>query len=208
MDMSASQLVIHPLIVRITHWINAFAMGCMIMSGWQIYNADPLFGFTFPPWATLGGWLGGAIAWHLAAMWLLVCNGLIYMIWGLVRRHFARNFLPITVSGLWRDMRDALTFRLKHTLGVYNSVQRLLYLFTLLVAMLAVLSGLALWKPVQLQILSFMFGGYEVTRRVHFLAMFCIVGFVVIHVVLVAIVPSTLWTMITGRARTHAEVKP
>ena len=92
MDMSASQLVIHPLIVRITHWINAFAMGCMIMSGWQIYNANPLFGFTFPTWATLGGWLGGAIAWHLAAMWLLVCNGLIYMIWGLVRRHFARNF--------------------------------------------------------------------------------------------------------------------
>jgi thiosulfate reductase cytochrome b subunit len=206
--MSASVLVIHPLVVRITHWINAFAMGCMIMSGWQIYNANPLFGFTFPPWATLGGWLGGAIAWHLAAMWLLVCNGLIYIVWGLIRRHFTRNFLPITAAGLWRDTRDALTFRLKHTLGIYNTVQRLLYLVTLLVAVVAVLSGLALWKPVQLQTLSSLFGGYEVTRRVHFLAMSCIVGFVVIHVVLVAIVPSTLWTMITGRARAHVEAKP
>jgi len=203
-----ASLVIHPLIVRITHWINAFAMGCMIMSGWQIYNASPLFGFTFPPWATLGGWLGGAIAWHLAAMWLLVCNGVIYVVWGLVRHHFARNFLPITAAGLWRDTQDALTFRLKHTLGVYNTVQRLLYLVTLLVVVLAVLSGLALWKPVQLQTLSSLLGGYEVTRRVHFLAMSCIMGFVVIHVVLVAIVPSTLWTMITGRRWARAGAKP
>jgi thiosulfate reductase cytochrome b subunit len=141
-------------------------------------------------------------------MWLLVCNGLIYIVWGLIRRHFTRNFLPITAAGLWRDTRDALTVRLKHTLGIYNTVQRLLYLVTLLVAVVAVLSGLALWKPVQLQTLSSLFGGYEVTRRVHFLAMSCIVGFVVIHVVLVAIVPSTLWTMITGRARAHVEAKP
>jgi thiosulfate reductase cytochrome b subunit len=200
--------VIHPLLLRVTHWVNAFAMGCMIMSGWQIYNASPLFGFTFPSWTTLGGWLGGGIAWHFAAMWLLVCNGLIYIVWGLVRRHFARNLLPIRVSGLWRDTRDALTFRLKHRPGVYNNVQRLLYLATLLMATVAVLSGLALWKPVQLQTLSFLFGGYEVTRRVHFLAMSGIVGFVVVHIVLVAIVPSTLWTMITGRARAHAEAKP
>jgi thiosulfate reductase cytochrome b subunit len=206
--MSTNTPVIHPLLLRVTHWINAFAMSCMIMSGWQIYNASPLFGFTFPSWATLGGWLGGGIAWHLAAMWLLVGNGLIYIVWGLVRRHFARNFLPITVSGLWRDTRDALTFRLKHHPGVYNSVQRLFYIATLLMATVAVLSGLALWKPVQLQTLSFLLGGYEVTRRVHFLAMSGIVGFVVVHIVLVAIVPSTLWTMITGRARAHAEAKP
>ncbi len=89
-------VAVHPLIVRMTHWLNVVAMVCMIMSGWQIYNASPLFGFTFPRWMTLGGWLGGAIAWHLAAMWLLVGNGLVYFGYGLVGRHFMRSFLPLT----------------------------------------------------------------------------------------------------------------
>jgi thiosulfate reductase cytochrome b subunit len=97
---------IHPLVVRVTHWLNAFAMVCMIMSGWLIYNANPLFGFSFPRWATLGGWLGGAIAWHLAAMWLLVLNGAVYIIWGLISGHFRRRFLPIRGRALLRDTRD------------------------------------------------------------------------------------------------------
>jgi thiosulfate reductase cytochrome b subunit len=191
--------VIHPLVVRVTHWLNAFAMICMIMSGWLIYNANPLFGFTFPKWATLGGWLGGAIAWHLAAMWLLVLNGAFYIAWGLISGHFARRFLPIRTGAVWRDIGDALRLRLAHSGSAYNSVQRLFYVGVLCLGVLAFASGLSLWKPVQLQVLAALFGGYEVARRVHFLAMSGIVGFLIIHIVLVAIVPRTLLSMVTGR---------
>ena len=68
---------IHPVWVRVTHWLNALAAIVMMLSGWRIYDASPIFhGFTFPPDITLGGWLGGALQWHFAAMWLLVFNGL------------------------------------------------------------------------------------------------------------------------------------
>jgi thiosulfate reductase cytochrome b subunit len=204
-------VVIHPLIVRVTHWLNAVAIVCMVMSGWAIYNASPLFPFTFPRWATLGGWLGGAIAWHLAAMWLLVGNGLVYFAYGLVGRHFMRSFLPLTPGLVWRDLREALTFRLKHSLGAYNAVQRLAYVVVLLLGILAVASGLVLWKPVQLQTLAALLGGYEVARRLHFIAMAGIVGFIVLHLALVILVPQTLIAMITGRARVPAapmEVEP
>lgn len=202
---------VHPLVVRVTHWLNVVAMVVMIGSGWQIYNASPLFPFTFPRWATLGGWLGGAIAWHLAGMWLLVGNGLVYVIYGVVGRHFMRSFLPLTPGIVWRDLREALTFRLRHKLGAYNAVQRLAYVVVLALGVLAVLSGLSLWKPVQLHWLASLLGGYEVARRVHFLAMSGIVAFVVLHLALVALVPRTLPSMITGRARIpagHAEVEP
>ena len=204
-------LAVHPLVVRVTHWTGAFAMICMIMSGWQIYDASPLFAFTFPRWATLGGWLGGGIAWHLAAMWLLVGSGLIYVIYGLFGRHFMRSFLPLSPRLVWRDFVEALTLRLKHKLGAYNAVQRLAYVVVLLFGVVAVASGLALWKPVQLHALASLLGGYEVARRVHFLAMSGIVGFLILHLVLVLLVPKTLIAMITGRARipaSHAEVEP
>jgi thiosulfate reductase cytochrome b subunit len=211
--MSAAQpapialTVIHPLVVRVTHWLNAVAIVCMIMSGWQIYNASPLFGFSFPRWATLGGWLGGAIAWHLAAMWLLAVSGLVYLAYGIAGRHFMRSFLPIRPSEVWRDLREALAFRLVHRLGAYNAVQRLFYVAVLLLAVLAVLSGLGLWKPVQFQTMVGLVGGYEVVRRIHFVAMAGIVGFLAVHLALVAVVPSTLWAMITGRARVEASPK-
>lgn len=196
-------LLVHRWPVRLTHWVNAFAMTCMVMSGWGIYNATPLFPFRFPAWATVGGWLGGSIAWHLAAMWLLVGNGLVYLAYGLARGHFRRDFLPLTPRGVWTDLRAALAFHLPHDVGRYNAVQRLLYVVVLLLGALAVASGLSLWKPVQLQELAALLGGYEVARRIHFLAMSGIVGFVVVHLALVALVPRTLPPMITGRARVH-----
>ena len=88
--------VIQPAWVRILHWVNAFAMILMIMSGWQIYNASPLFGFTFSKSITLGGWLGGALLWHFAAMWLLMVNGLIYLALGFATGRFRKKLLPIT----------------------------------------------------------------------------------------------------------------
>jgi thiosulfate reductase cytochrome b subunit len=198
---TGSLLVVHPLVVRITHWINAVALLVMITSGWQIYDASPLLPFHFPAWAALGGWLGAGIAWHLAGMWLLVGNGIIYVAYGLIGQHFRRSFLPLTPRLVAQDLGQALTLRLKHQLGTYNAVQRLLYIVVLLLGVVAVLSGLALWKPVQLQVLDALVGGYPVVRWIHFCAMAGIVGFLAVHLALVVLVPRTLVSMITGRAR-------
>jgi thiosulfate reductase cytochrome b subunit len=201
----ARWVMVHPLVVRITHWVNAVALVCMVMSGWQIYDASPLLPFVFPPWMTLGGWLAGGIAWHFAAMWLLIVNGSVYVVYGIVGRHFRRSFFPLSARSIWADARSALSFRLHHTPGVYNAVQKLLYLAVLLLGVTAVLSGLAMWKPVQLWWLTAALGSYPSVRWIHFVAMSGIVGFVVIHLLLVAIVPRTLPTMITGRARVEAQ---
>jgi thiosulfate reductase cytochrome b subunit len=190
--------------VRVTHWVNAVAIVCMIMSGWMIYDASPLFGFQFPAWATLGGWLAGAVAWHLAFMWLLVGNGLVYVVYGLLTRHFRRSLLPLWPREILRDAGDAARFRLEHRVGEYNAVQRLAYVGVLTLGVLATASGLAIWKPVQLQALTALFGGYEFARRVHFAVMAGIVGFILLHLTLVLLVPRTLPGMITGRARLPA----
>jgi len=189
---------LHPLLVRVTHWVNAYAIVCMVTSGWAIYNASPLFPFTFPAWATLGGWLGGAIAWHLAVMWLMLGNALVYLAGGLLSGRLRRVMLPVSPARFAQDLKAALTFRLDHRDGVYNAVQRLAYITVLLLGGLAVLSGLALWKPVTLPFAELM-GGYEVARRIHFIAMAGIVGFVVIHLALVALVPRTLLSILFGR---------
>ena len=189
-----------PLPIRLTHWINAAAIAGMMMSGWVIYNASPLFGFNFPRWATLGGWLGGAIAWHLALMWLLVGNGLVYATYLLGSGYF-RRLRPPGAAALLHDMRAAARFRLRHQPGEYNAIQRLTYCVVLLAGVTVLLSGLALWKPVQLQTLAAALGGYEWARRVHFGAMAVIGGFTVLHVGMALLVPSVLWGMIGGRAR-------
>ncbi len=196
----SSRKTIHPAIVRITHWINAIAMVVMIGSGWQIYNASPLFPFTFPRSITLGGWLAGAIQWHFAAMWVLVINGLIYVAYGFLSGRFRRKLLPITPGAVIADATAALRGKLAHDdLSVYNAVQRLLYAGILVVGVVIVASGLAIWKPVQLQWLTAVFGGYEAARFVHFFAMAAIVGFVVIHVIMAVLVPKSLRAMIVGK---------
>lgn len=202
--LSASErasLVIHPAWVRITHWINALAMLVMIGSGWEIYNASPLFGFSFPRSITLGGWLAGALLWHFAAMWVLAVNGLVYIVLGILTGRFRRKLLPIRPGDVVADMRAALTFRLSHDdISVYNAVQRLLYAGVILAGIVIVLSGLSIWKPIQLQELTALFGGYDAARYVHFFAMAAIVGFLVVHVLLALIVPKSLKAMVTGRS--------
>ncbi|KWV59904.1 thioredoxin reductase [Bradyrhizobium macuxiense] len=199
-DTATPAKVIQPGWVRVLHWINAVAMVMMIMSGWQIYNASPLFNFTFSSSITLGGWLAGGLLWHFAAMWLLMVNGLIYLILGFVTGRFRRKLLPITPSGVISDAKAALTFKLSHDdLSIYNSVQRLLYAGIIIVGVVIVLSGLSMWKPVQLYWLSALFGGYDVARYVHFTCMALIVAFLVIHVALAVLVPKSLRAMIIGR---------
>ena len=191
---------VHPPYVRVTHWINAVAMIVMIGSGWEIYNASPLFPFVFPKSITLGGWLAGALLWHFAAMWLFVANGLVYVILGIATGHFRRRLLPIWPADFVRDLRAALAGRLTHAdLSVYNAVQKALYIGVILAGIVIVASGLAIWKPVQLRELTALFGGYDTARFVHFFAMVAIMVFLVIHLTMTIIVPKSLRAMIRGR---------
>jgi thiosulfate reductase cytochrome b subunit len=193
-------LVIHPAWVRVTHWVNAIAMLVMIGSGWEIYNASPLFGFSFPGSITLGGWLAGALLWHFAAMWVLAINGIVYVVLGLMTGRFRSKLLPIRAGEVVTDVKAALAFKLAHDdLSKYNAVQRLLYAGIIVVAIVIVLSGLSIWKPVQLQWLTTLFGGYDAARYVHFFCMAAIVGFLVVHVLLALLVPKSLRAMVTGR---------
>ncbi len=185
--------LIHPLYVRITHWINALAILIMIGSGRQIYNASWLFPFAFPKSITLGGWLAGGLLWHFAGMWLLVVNGLIYVTLGLATGRFRRKLLPIRPGDIARDLAAASRGQLSHDDPTrYNAVQKLLYAGILLTGVVIVLSGLAMWKPVQLWELTLLFGGYEGARLVHFFAMAGIVLFLVLHIVMALLVPKSL----------------
>ncbi|WP_416047723.1 cytochrome b/b6 domain-containing protein [Cupriavidus basilensis] len=191
---------IQPAWVRITHWLNAIAVIIMVMSGWRIYNASPLFGLHFPKGITLGGWLGGALQWHFAAMWLLVANGLFYLLMNVLTGRFRRRFLPLSVPAALRDVAAALRGRLAHPdLAEYNAAQKAMYLGVVVVIVVTVLSGLAIWKSVQFPLLRELMGGYDAARWVHFVCMSAIVLFIVVHVAMVALVPRTLLIMLRGR---------
>ena len=190
---------IHPLWVRLTHWINAAAIIVMVGSGWEIYNASPLFAFVFPRPVTLGRWLAGGLLLHFAAMWVLAVNGLVYLVLGVASGRFRRKLVPIRASQLLADVRAAVTGTLSRAdPSVYNAVQRLFYVGVILASILVVLSGLAIWKPVQLQELTAVFGGYDAARYVHFFAMAIIVAFTVLHVTMALLVARSLRAMITG----------
>jgi thiosulfate reductase cytochrome b subunit len=199
-SLSSAQPVIHPVWVRVCHWINALAILVMIGSGWQIYDASPLFAFTFPHQIALGNWLAGALLWHFAAMWVLVINGLVYVMLGFATGRFRRKLLPIYPGQVIADLKAALTFKLSHEdLSHYNAVQKVLYVGIILTGVVIVASGLSIWKPVQFQELTALFGGYDAARYVHFFAMSAIVAFLVVHVSLALIVPKSLRAMVMGR---------
>ncbi len=195
-----SEKAVHPVWLRCTHWLNALAVLVMAMSGWRIYDASPFFGFTIPKSITLGGWLAGAILWHFAAMWLLVANGLAYLVCNVASGRLLHKFFPLSLRTIFSDLIAALKGSLAHDdLRRYNAVQRAAYLFVIADSALLVLSGLVLWKSVQFPLLRELLGGYEAARRVHFLAMAALVAFVIVHLVMTAIVPRTLLAMTRGR---------
>ena len=196
-----SHNTVQPGWVRITHWINAIAVVLMVMSGWQIYDASPIFpAMTFPPSITLGGWLGGALQWHFAVMWLLVANFIVYVAMNLASGRLRRKLLPVGLKQLAADTVAALRGRLKHDdLAHYNAIQKLAYLIAIADIVLIVLSGLAVWKSVQFPVLRTLMGGYDNARVVHFVCMSVLVAFFVVHVAMVALVPRSLLLMLRGR---------
>lgn len=205
----------HGRVVRLTHWLNAVLLLGMIGSGLQIYGAYPDFGPRgevfggpnpwegegFPEWARLGGWLAGGLNWHFALAWPFVLTGLLYL-----------GFLAL--SGEWRsllfrlrDLRPALEMQLYYlrlrrehpSQGKHNALQKGAYSGIVAVGALAVLSGFAIYKPVQLGWLVSLFGGYELARYWHFVTVWIFVAFTALHVVLVfAADPASLRGMITG----------
>ena len=198
--MNNDTRTIHPVWLRATHWLNALAVVILATSGWGIYNASPLFDFRIPKVITLGGWLGGAIQWHFAAMWLLAANGLVYLLCNVGTRRLLRKFFPLSPRAIVADLRAALRGRLSHAdPRQYNAVQRAAYLFVIVDAVLLVLSGLVLWKSVQFPLLRELLGGYEIARRVHFFAMAALVAFVTVHLAMALLVPRTMLAMIRGR---------
>jgi thiosulfate reductase cytochrome b subunit len=194
------QQVLHPLPIRIMHWINAVAVIIMIGSGWKIYNDDVIFGWLhFPESIVIGKWMQYALQWHFFAMWILGLNGLAYLTYGFVTGRFRRMLLPIRSDELATTIKDALRFRLAHDDPTkYNAVQKLLYIGVILLGIMIVISGLAIWKPVQFSELLALFGSFQIARLVHFLSMTGIVLFMIVHVALALLVPQTLVAMFTG----------
>ena len=197
--MSPRQQIVHPGWLRAMHWLNALAVVVLMMSGWRIYNATAFLGFAIPKDITLGGWLGGALQWHFAAMWLLVANGLLYLGFNLATGRLWRKFFPLSAAALLAGCRAALQGKLAHADPQhYNMVQRLAYLFVMADSVLLVLSGLVLWKSVQFPLLRELMGGYEGARLVHFFSMAALAAFVLLHLLMVALVPRTLRSMVRG----------
>jgi thiosulfate reductase cytochrome b subunit len=192
---------VQPLWLRITHWLNAFAVLIMVTSGWQIYNASPIFrSITFPPSITLGGWLGGALQWHFAAMWLLVANFIVYLAMNLITGRLRQRMFPVSIKRIFTDAFAALRGKLGHDdLTHYNAVQKFAYLAVIVDIVIVILSGLAVWKSVQFPLLRTLMGGYDNARVVHFFGMSFLVAFFVVHIVMVALVPGSLVLMIRGR---------
>lgn len=207
----------HHWIVRATHWAAFLLLAGMVTSGLQIYGAytrfglrggpywpNPFQGQVFPEWSRLGGWLAGGLNWHFMLMWPLIFVGLLYL-------------GRLAVSGEWRklifrprDVRPAIEM-LRHYLrlredhppqGKHNALQKLAYTGVVLLGVLSVLTGFAIYKPVQLAWLTGAFGGFQAARYWHFWAVWLFVGFFVAHVVAVfAADPASLRSMITGEYR-------
>ncbi len=191
---------LHPVPVRLMHWTNALAMIVMITSGWGIYNDDVIIGgLHFGQTLRLGDWAAESLLWHFAGMWFLAINGLAYLLYGVFSGRLKERLFPIRVSDVVKTVNDTLHFRIAHEdLTHYNAVQKLLYIVVILAGISQVVTGLAIWKPVQFSGLIDLLGGFQAARLIHFGGMVVIVGFLAVHVALSLLVPRTLWAMLAG----------
>ncbi|SGY85966.1 cytochrome b/b6 domain-containing protein [Moritella viscosa] len=187
---------IHSGLIRILHALNAISVIGLISSGWAIFNASPLYPISFPVSLSLGGYLTEALQWHFLLIWLFVFSSILFVLSRLLSLTVAPNLWPISIKKIVNETQQVLTFNLKHYIGEYNHIQRMFYLTAFLLFIVLILSGLGLWKPVQFQVINYIVGGYENMRRVHFWAMVSISTFIIVHLSMVIMVPSTLLSMI------------
>ena len=175
------------------HWTNAVAMLVMITSGWGIYDDDVIIrGLHFSKDLRLGDWAAWSLNWHFAGMWLLVINGLCYLAYGVLTGRLRERLLPIRLHDVIQTVLDTLRFKIEHNdLTTYNAVQKILYIVVILAGISQVVTGLAIWKPVQFSGLVSLLGGFQWARYIHFAGMAVIVGFLVVHVLLSAWRQST-----------------
>jgi thiosulfate reductase cytochrome b subunit len=201
---------LHPAPLRIMHWTNAVAMFIMIGSGWKIYNDEVIFGWLhFPEFLTIGKWAQHGLQWHFFGMWIIVLNGIAYVSYGFATGRFRRMLLPIRWNEVLHTIKDALRLRFAHDdLTKYNAVQKLLYVGVICAAILIVISGLAIWKPIQFSELLALFGSFQNARLVHFLCMSAIVLFIAVHIILALLVPRTLLSMIAGGPMINTTPQP
>ena len=201
---------LHPLPVRVMHWINAVAIFIMIGSGWKIYNDDVILGWLhFPDSLVIGKWAQYGLQWHFFGMWIFVLNGIAYLTYGIATGRFRQKLFPISIREILATVRDTLHFKLAHDdLTHYNAVQKILYLGVMAAGILIVISGLSLWKPIQFSELAGLFGSFQTIRVVHFLCMTAIVGFLVVHISLAFLVPQSLVAMVNGGPKVDADAAP
>jgi thiosulfate reductase cytochrome b subunit len=165
------------LIAKSFHWINIISLLLMMSSGLQIYNANPVFGgrggWTFPTPVLLGGWLGGGRNWHFAIMWIYSLNLLLYGLYILISRRWKRRFvgsedLKVLQSGQNQKRKNYAWHRL-----VYTAIVPLL--------VIAILSGLSMYKPASMAWLSSLFGSWQTLRIIHFATVPIVVLFTLVH---------------------------
>jgi thiosulfate reductase cytochrome b subunit len=209
----------HPWAVRFSHWANAVTITVLAMSGLQIFTAFPSFGAKIPqqnliddvPKAiALGGWLGGALQWHFTFMWIFAAAGVLYLVSQVVSGHFRTVlFMPRDLPGVWPMARHYFLFGPKPpAVSQYNPLQKLAYTSTLFFGTVSLLTGLVMFKPVQLSTLGWVFGGYHNARLIHFLAMCAMLGFIPGHLIMVALHGwDNFASMVTGWRR-HPDWTP
>jgi Ni/Fe-hydrogenase b-type cytochrome subunit len=217
--MTARSSLIHPGVVRFTHWLNAIVLVVMVASGLEIFAAFPSFGekiphhnlVAIPGVVRLGGWLGGALQWHFAFAWLFAGGGIAYISYQFLSGRWRQTaFLPVDIRGVWPMARHYLGLGpLPPFAGEYNPLQKLAYATTVACSAVAVITGLALYKPVQLGPIVALVGGFGLVRVGHFLAMCGLLAFIPGHLIMVALHGwDNFQSMLSGRRLTKRLMLP
>ncbi|MBT2133381.1 cytochrome b/b6 domain-containing protein [Croceibacterium sp. LX-88] len=214
----------HQLSTRIWHWINAFSVAVLFMSGLNISNAHRRlywgeWGFEpeqawafiprFPGWATIPGYYSLAIAreWHVLFAWIFSVTLLLFLIVGVLNGHFRRDIVTHgkdwRPGAIWADVRAHLRLQFDHAGAKYNFLQKLAYGLVMFILLpLMIVTGMAMSPGMDAawSFLSEMFGGRQSARSIHFIIAWTLFGFFVVHVILVLLnkPAKNVGEMITG----------
>ena len=202
----------HPWAVRFCHWLNTISLFVMAGSGLQIFRAFPSFGpkvpqhdlLNVPKSLALGGWLGGALQWHMTFAWIYVATGVFYVAYQIFSGNYrqpliARKDLP----GVWPMIRHYFFFGRKPAqTEVYNPLQKMAYTSAIVLGLLSILTGIVLYNPVQFSLLASLMGGFHLARLWHLCVLCAMLLFVMGHLIMVILHGWNNFTsMLTGSKR-------